>query len=182
MFSKYSIMVICITVISVVVSSISSSIWLTLTFLFLLIMAEFVNFVNIFKEPTHSLIICIVLLVSISLVSFLIFIISSVYWFWDWIVFVFLRTWGEPLGYLFVISLIFFFIVGRQLWTFLIKQPLFYHKDFKVVVSFWFFKNFFIIHLFTCAYIVWVIYPPSPPPLAGTTCSALTSNFVEEKP
>jgi hypothetical protein len=24
--------------------------------------------------------------------------------------------------------------------------------------------NFFIIHLFTCAYIVWVISPPCPPP------------------
>jgi hypothetical protein len=49
---------------------------------------------------------------------------------------------------------------------------------------------FFIIHLFTCVYIVWVISPtcPSPPPsppllpsLPGRTCSALVSNFVEEK-
>jgi hypothetical protein len=47
----------------------------------------------------------------------------------------------------------------------------------------------FIIHLFTCACIVWVIsppcppHPPFPPPplLAGRTCSALISNFVEEK-
>jgi hypothetical protein len=48
--------------------------------------------------------------------------------------------------------------------------------------------NFFI-HLFTCAYIVWVISlpwplpPPSPPhtpSLPGRTCSALISNFVEE--
>jgi hypothetical protein len=49
---------------------------------------------------------------------------------------------------------------------------------------------FFIIHLFTCAYIVWVISSPClppptspllPPSLPGRTCSAFISNFVEEK-
>jgi hypothetical protein len=46
---------------------------------------------------------------------------------------------------------------------------------------------FFFIHLFPCAYIVWAIsplYPPSipqSPSLPGRTCSALISNFVEEK-
>jgi hypothetical protein len=49
---------------------------------------------------------------------------------------------------------------------------------------------FFIIHSFTCAYIVWVIFSccsplsPSPcllPSLLGRTCSALISNFIEEK-
>jgi hypothetical protein len=48
----------------------------------------------------------------------------------------------------------------------------------------------FLIHLFTCAYIVWAISPPyiltspslpPPPSLPGRTCSALLSNFVEEK-
>jgi hypothetical protein len=47
---------------------------------------------------------------------------------------------------------------------------------------------FFYIHLFICAYIVWVIYPPCPcllfllplTLLPGRTCSALFSNFVEE--
>jgi hypothetical protein len=45
-----------------------------------------------------------------------------------------------------------------------------------------------IIHLFTCVYIVWVIAPPYRPPppsprptLPGRTCSALISNFIEEK-
>jgi hypothetical protein len=51
-------------------------------------------------------------------------------------------------------------------------------------------SSFFIIHLFTCAYIVCVIFPSCPPPtpcsshhpsLPGRTCSALISNFVEEK-
>jgi hypothetical protein len=50
-------------------------------------------------------------------------------------------------------------------------------------------KFIFFIHLFTCAYIVWVISPPIlcplplPPhsSLPGRTCSALISNFVEEK-
>jgi hypothetical protein len=48
------------------------------------------------------------------------------------------------------------------------------------------FKKIFI-HLFTCAYIVWAI-PPLPPPsplhpslLPGRACSALISNFFEEK-
>jgi hypothetical protein len=41
-------------------------------------------------------------------------------------------------------------------------------------------------YLFTCAYIVWAISPPSclhplpPPLLPGRTCSTLISNFVEE--
>jgi hypothetical protein len=47
----------------------------------------------------------------------------------------------------------------------------------------------FLIHLFTCAYIVWAISPryssPSPnppqPSLPGRNCSALISDFVEEK-
>jgi hypothetical protein len=48
----------------------------------------------------------------------------------------------------------------------------------------------FFIHLFTCAHIVWAIsppyhplppYPPPTPSLPGRTCSALISNFVEEK-
>jgi hypothetical protein len=38
----------------------------------------------------------------------------------------------------------------------------------------------FFIHLFTCAYIVWAILPP-PSLLLGRMCSALISNFVEEK-
>jgi hypothetical protein len=68
------------------------------------------QFLKYFQRTNSvSLIICIVLLVSISLVFFLIFIISSVYWFWDCIVFIFLRTWGEPLGYLL-----------RSLWFFLL--------------------------------------------------------------
>jgi hypothetical protein len=49
---------------------------------------------------------------------------------------------------------------------------------------------FLIIHLFTCAYIVWVISPPCPPSLPspllphsvpGRSCSAFMTNFVEEK-
>jgi hypothetical protein len=48
---------------------------------------------------------------------------------------------------------------------------------------------FLIIYLFTCAYIVWVISPPfslpyplpPSPSFSGRTCSALISNFVEEK-
>jgi hypothetical protein len=47
---------------------------------------------------------------------------------------------------------------------------------------------FFIIHLFTCAYIVSFLPPASLPPPSpfsplppGRTCSALISNFVEEK-
>jgi hypothetical protein len=53
----------------------------------------------------------------------------------------------------------------------------------------YFFNIHFFIHLFTCAYIVWVIsplfpLPPFSPPLfpslPGRTCSALISNFVEE--
>jgi hypothetical protein len=51
---------------------------------------------------------------------------------------------------------------------------------------------FLVIHLFTCAYIVWAISPPFPlppsptffplPPLvSGRSCSAFTTNFVEEK-
>jgi hypothetical protein len=49
--------------------------------------------------------------------------------------------------------------------------------------------NFFgiFIHLFIYAYIVWAISPPwplpspQPPLLPGRTCSALFSDFVEEK-
>jgi hypothetical protein len=49
--------------------------------------------------------------------------------------------------------------------------------------------DFFIIHLFTREYIVWVIsstaplpHPLHPPPsLPGRTCSDLIYNFVEEK-
>jgi hypothetical protein len=40
------------------------------------------------------------------------------------------------------------------------------------------------IHLLICVYIVWTISPISPPhfpSLPGRTCSALFSNFVEEK-
>jgi hypothetical protein len=55
-----------------------------------------------------------------------------------------------------------------------------------------FFFNLFIyffVHLFTCAYIVWVISPPCPPPplfplppsVSGRSRSALISDFVEEK-
>jgi hypothetical protein len=53
-----------------------------------------------------------------------------------------------------------------------------------------FFLLLFLIHLFTCVYIVWVISPhcspalpshPFPTSLPGRTCSALISNFVEEK-
>jgi hypothetical protein len=47
----------------------------------------------------------------------------------------------------------------------------------------------FFIHLLACAFIVWVVSPlgphplllPLPPLLLGKTCSALFSNFVEEK-
>jgi hypothetical protein len=46
---------------------------------------------------------------------------------------------------------------------------------------------YFIVHLFTCAYIVWVISPPCPllppfPPssVSGRSCSALIIDFVEE--
>jgi hypothetical protein len=39
-----------------------------------------------------------------------------------------------------------------------------------------------IIHLFTCAYIVWSFLPlPPQPSLPGRSCSALITNFVEEK-
>jgi hypothetical protein len=61
-------------------------------------------------------------------------------------------------------------------------------------VSFFFFSFYligtylFFIHLFICAYIVWAISSPCPlplppytPSLPGRTCSALFSNFVEEK-
>jgi hypothetical protein len=49
---------------------------------------------------------------------------------------------------------------------------------------------FFNLRLFTCAYIVWVIAAPYPPPhpslphplsLPGRICSSLISNFVGEK-
>jgi hypothetical protein len=47
---------------------------------------------------------------------------------------------------------------------------------------------YFFVHLFTCAYIVWVIALPCPPPLLfpppsvlGRSRSALTTDFVEEK-
>jgi hypothetical protein len=48
----------------------------------------------------------------------------------------------------------------------------------------------FFIHLFTCAYTVWVIFPSCPPlppflclppSVPGRSCSALITNFVEEK-
>jgi hypothetical protein len=51
-----------------------------------------------------------------------------------------------------------------------------------------FFFIFFVVHFFTCAYIVWVIPPPCPPPppspppsVSGRSCSALITDFVEEK-
>jgi hypothetical protein len=56
--------------------------------------------------------------------------------------------------------------------------------------SFLFYLKKFFIHLFTCAYIVWAISspcslpPPSPSPPPSRpdrTCSALFSNFVDEK-
>jgi hypothetical protein len=49
---------------------------------------------------------------------------------------------------------------------------------------------YFYVHLFTCAYIVWVIsspshspppFPPSPPSVSGKSPSALITDFVEEK-
>jgi hypothetical protein len=48
---------------------------------------------------------------------------------------------------------------------------------------------FVVVHLFTCAYIVWVISPPCPPPpllplpssVSGRSHSALITDFVEEK-
>jgi hypothetical protein len=46
---------------------------------------------------------------------------------------------------------------------------------------------FVVVHLFTCAYIVWVISPPCSPPLlhlpsvSGRSRSALVTDFVEEK-
>jgi hypothetical protein len=60
------------------------------------------------------------------------------------------------------------------------------------VEFFWCFVEIYtviLIHLFTCAYTVWAIpppappsfSPPSPPSLPSRTCSALFSNFVEEK-
>jgi hypothetical protein len=47
------------------------------------------------------------------------------------------------------------------------------------------FKKIFFVHLFTCAYIVWVISPPcpSPPPpplpssVSGRSCSALVTDL-----
>jgi hypothetical protein len=40
----------------------------------------------------------------------------------------------------------------------------------------------FFVHLFTCAYIVWVISPRClPPSVSGRSCSALITDFVEEK-
>jgi hypothetical protein len=70
---------------------------------FWLVELRFVNLVYLFKEPTYqlflSLILCIVLLVSISLISTLVFIIS-VCCFWVWLVLIFLRAWGTSLVYL----------------------------------------------------------------------------------
>jgi hypothetical protein len=54
------------------------------------------------------------------------------------------------------------------------------------------FTGFFVVavYLFTCAYIVWVISPPcplppffllSPPQFSGRSCSALITDFVEER-
>jgi hypothetical protein len=52
------------------------------------------------------------------------------------------------------------------------------------------FYMYIFIHLFTCAYIVWVISPPVtlphhlfplPPSVPGRSCYALITNFVEEK-
>jgi hypothetical protein len=48
---------------------------------------------------------------------------------------------------------------------------------------------FVVVHLFTCAYIVWVISLPCPPPhpsplpasVSGRSRSALVTDFVEEK-
>jgi hypothetical protein len=53
-----------------------------------------------------------------------------------------------------------------------------------------YFSFFIFIHLFTCVYILWDISPPyllpcpspiHPPSLPCRICSALISNFVEEK-
>jgi hypothetical protein len=45
--------------------------------------------------------------------------------------------------------------------------------------------TFSFIHLFTCAYIVWVISPPTLslllPSVPGRSCSAFVTSFVEEK-
>jgi hypothetical protein len=47
---------------------------------------------------------------------------------------------------------------------------------------FFFFLFLFFVHLFTCAYIVWVISPRClPPSVSGRSCSALITDFVEEK-
>jgi hypothetical protein len=62
-------------------------------------------------------------------------------------------------------------------------------KEDKIFIFLTFLKTFFS-HIFTCAYTVWAISPtcPSPPPsqpnpplFPGRNCSALFSNFVEEK-
>jgi hypothetical protein len=63
-------------------------------------------------------------------------------------------------------------------------------KHFLVLFLFYLFIFNSFVQLFTCSYIVWVIYPPCPlpPPLlplpnsgSGTSHSALVSDFVEEK-
>jgi hypothetical protein len=42
---------------------------------------------------------------------------------------------------------------------------------------------YLFVHLFTCAYIVWIILPfcPLPHSVLGRSCSALITDFVEEK-
>jgi hypothetical protein len=61
--------------------------------------------------------------------------------------------------------------------------------DYAILILFYLNYLFIFIHLFTCAYIVLVVFPscvPFPPSpsypscLPGTTCSALFSNFVED--
>jgi hypothetical protein len=50
-------------------------------------------------------------------------------------------------------------------------------------------NDFFVVYLFTCAYIVWVISPPCllphlpplPSSVSGGSCSALIADFVEKR-
>jgi hypothetical protein len=74
--------------------------------------------------------------------------------------------------------------------TYSFPRPLCLISYFLPCYSIWYLDSIFFFHLFTCAYIVWVISSPCslPPPsspdfplLPGRTCSALISNFVEEK-
>jgi hypothetical protein len=71
-------------------------------------LAEGLSILLILLKSQHfvSLILCVVLLASVSLISCLIFIISSIHFFWVWLAVVFLRAWSAALPSLFEISVI----------------------------------------------------------------------------